>query len=97
MEFSIYSNRNVFVMLNGSELHRHVFVMKPNNLLISEPILIKKKFLQTAQYTIKGILFSNTVKLQSLDGSFAVAESNSFLSPWEILLIALENKYLGIF
>ena len=31
------------------------------------------------------------------DGSFTVANSNSFLSPYEILPIAQENKYLGIF
>ena len=31
------------------------------------------------------------------DGSFAMANSNSFLSPYEILSIAQENKYLAIF
>ena len=31
------------------------------------------------------------------DGSFTMANSNSFLSPYEILLIAQENKYLGKF
>ena len=31
------------------------------------------------------------------DGSFTVPNSNSFLSPYEILPIAQENKYLGIF
>ena len=31
------------------------------------------------------------------DGSFTIANSNSFLSPCKILLIAQENKYLGIF
>ena len=31
------------------------------------------------------------------DGSFTMAESNSFLSPKEIITIAHENKYLGIF
>ena len=31
------------------------------------------------------------------DGSFTMANSNSFLSPNEILPIAQENKYLGIF
>ena len=31
------------------------------------------------------------------DGSFTMANSNSFLSPNEILLIAQENKYLRKF
>ena len=29
------------------------------------------------------------------DGSFTMYHSNSFLSPYEILLIGPENKYLG--
>ena len=31
------------------------------------------------------------------DGSFTMANSNSFLNPYEILLMAKENKYLRIF
>ena len=31
------------------------------------------------------------------DGSFTMANSNSFLSPYEILPMAQENKYLGKF
>ena len=31
------------------------------------------------------------------DGSFTMANSNPFLSPYEILLLAQENKYLGKF
>ena len=31
------------------------------------------------------------------DGSFIMANSNSFLSPYEILPIAQENKYLAVF
>ena len=31
------------------------------------------------------------------DGSFTMANSNSFLSPYKILLIAQENKYLRKF
>ena len=31
------------------------------------------------------------------DGSFAMTNSNSFLSPYEVLPIAQENKYLGKF
>ena len=40
------------------------------------------------QYNLNG---SNT------DGSFTVDESNSFFSPYKILPIAQENKYLMIF
>ena len=45
----------------------------------------------------KYILF--TVEPQQLepDGSFSMVNSNSFLSPYEILPIAPENKYLGNF
>ena len=40
-----------------------------------------------------------TVNLNSLntDGSFTMANSNSVSSPYEILPIAQENKYLGRF
>ena len=31
------------------------------------------------------------------DGSFTMADSNSFFSPYKILPIAQEKKYLGIF
>ena len=31
------------------------------------------------------------------DGSFTVDDSNSFFSPYKILPIAQENKYLGVF
>ena len=31
------------------------------------------------------------------DGLFTVDDSNSFFSPYKILQIAQENKYLGIF
>ena len=40
------------------------------------------------QYNLNG---SNT------DGSFTVDDSNSFFSPYKILPIAQENKYLGFF
>ena len=40
------------------------------------------------QYNLNG---SNT------DGSFTMDDSNSFFSPYNILPIAQENKYLGIF
>ena len=53
---------------------------------------VKVSFLFTTfnhiQYNLNG---SNT------DGSFTVDDSNSFFSPYKILPIAQENKYLGIF
>ena len=44
-------------------------------------------------------LLYNTEKLQNLnpDGSFTLADSNYFSSPWEILPTVQENKYLAIF
>ena len=32
-----------------------------------------------------------------MDGSFTMDDSNSFFSPYKILPVAQENKYLGIF
>ena len=46
------------------------------------------KIIQRIQYNLNG---SNP------DGSFTVDDSNSFFSPYKILPIAQENKYLGIF
>ena len=43
----------------------------------------------------KGQLFWH--KVSNTDGLFTMANSNSFLSPWKILLIAQESKYLYIF
>ena len=44
--------------------------------------------LRIIQYNLNG---SNT------DGSFTVDDSKSFFSPYKILPIAQENKYLGMF
>ena len=44
--------------------------------------------LQNVQYNLNG---------SNLDGSFTVDDSNSFFSPYKILPIAKENKYLGMF
>ena len=46
------------------------------------------KLPNTIQYNLNG---SNT------DGSFTVDDSNYFNSPYKILPIAQENKYLGMF
>ena len=32
-----------------------------------------------------------------MDGSFTMDDSNSFFSPYKILHVVQENKYLGIF
>ena len=45
-------------------------------------------FKMLIQYNLNG---------SNLDGSFTVDDSNSFFSPYKILLVAQENKYLGIF
>ena len=49
--------------------------------------IFETTFDKIVQYNLDG---SNT------DGSFTVNDSNSFLSPQEILPIAEENKYFGI-
>ena len=36
-------------------------------------------------------------RISNTDGLFTIANLNSFLSPYEILLIAQENKYFGKF
>ena len=43
------------------------------------------------EYSIYNLNGSN------MDGLFTVDDSNSFFSPYKILPIAQENKYLGIF
>ena len=42
-------------------------------------------------------LLQSNLDSSNTDGSFTMANSNSFFSPYEILLIVQENKYLGIF
>ena len=39
----------------------------------------------------------SNIDSSNTDGSFTMANSNSFLSPYEVLPIAQENKYLRIF
>ena len=39
----------------------------------------------------------SNIDSSNTDGSFTMANSNSFLSPYETLPIAQENKYLGKF
>ena len=46
--------------------------------------------------TWEKIILSN-LNGSNTDGSFTMANSNYFLSPYEILPIAQENKYLGEF
>ena len=42
-------------------------------------------------------MLQSNLKSTNTDGSFTMANSNLFLSPYEILPIAQENKYLGKF
>ena len=51
-------------------------------------VIQRKNIIIYIQYNLNG---SNP------DGSFTVDNSNSFFSPYKILPIAQENKYLGIF
>ena len=46
--------------------------------------------------TVKGEILLN-LNSSNTNGSFTVANSNSFLSPYENLRLAQENKYLGTF
>ena len=46
---------------------------------------------------ILNLLNSENLNSSNNDGSFTMGYSNSFLSPYEILPIAQENKYLGNF
>ena len=43
------------------------------------------------------LLNKSNLNSSNTDGSFTMAISNSFLSPYEFLTIAEENKYFGIF
>ena len=43
------------------------------------------------------INIQSNLNSSNTDGSFAMANSNSFLSPYQILLTAKENEYLGRF
>ena len=47
-------------------------------------VLVQKEI----QYNLNGL---------NMDGSFTVDDLNSFFSPYKLLPIAQENKYLGIF
>ena len=49
------------------------------------------------QSYICGTLLQYNLNGSNPDGSFTLDDSNSFFSPYKILPIAQENKYLGIF
>ena len=42
-------------------------------------------------------IIQSNLDRSNTDGSFTMANSNSFFSPYEVLPIAQENKYLGKF
>ena len=48
-------------------------------------------------YYYNGKLLQYNLNGSNPDGSFTLDDSNSFFSPYKILPIAEENKYLGIF
>ena len=55
------------------------------------PITARCRFIKNASWVQYNLNGSNT------DGSFTMNDSNSCLSPSEMLSIAQENKYQGIF
>ena len=52
-------------------------------------------------FNYSGLMLLSTIQpnldSSNTDGSFTMANSNSFLSPYEILPLVQENKYLGKF
>ena len=82
----IYLNRRVFLMLPiGQRRLGHQHSLSLSNALRRQPLkrIFRHKNIQS------NLNSSNT------DGSFTMAYSNPFLSPYEILPTAQENKYLG--
>ena len=57
----------------------------------------KELFLHTALYLEIFFNLQYNLNGSNPNGSFTVDDSNSFFSPYKILQIAQENKYLGIF
>ena len=92
VKFSIYLNRQVFVMPPPSSNKLTNCFLRSIDLTIS--------FLNFAGHVSDSepvnILQSN-LDSSNTDGSFTMANSNSFLSPYEVLPLAQENKYLGKF
>ena len=86
MKFSIYLNRCVFVMVSALCIEHHFNYAKVMH--HPSPLIFFVSYVTIIQSNLDG---SNT------DGSFTMANSNSFLSPYEILLIAQENKYFRKF
>ena len=56
-------------------------------------VLINIAFLNIMQGSFNDECIQSNFNSSNTDGSFAIANSNSFLSPYEILPIAQENKY----
>ena len=63
-----------------------------STVLINEQLLQQLYRWHVGKFTLQSNLNSSNT-----DGSFTIANSNSFLSPYEILPIGPENKYLGKF
>ena len=57
--------------------------------------LIEKKKAPHQEHCQNHWVYSDFIHLNT-NGSFTIADWNSFLNRYEILLIAQENKYLGI-
>ena len=53
--------------------------------------------LTTSLNPVAYIIVQANLNSSNMEGSFTMADLNSFLSPYEILPLAQENKYLGKF
>ena len=81
VKFSVYFNRRFFVM----------FCWTPSG----KPLV--RGFLKRTVMTEQTVQIQSNLDSSNTDGSFTMANSNSFFSPFEVLPIAQENKYLGKF
>ena len=84
-----------------SRIRMKMSELKQNNFIIL--FRVKHDLAKMSDIRIYRELFNTVLDLQSnlnssnTDDSFTMANSNSFLSPYEVLPIAQENKYLRIF
>ena len=62
-----------------------------------ELLQCKRCGIQIETHTVIIFKLQYNLNGSNMDGSFTMNDSNSFFSPYKILTIAQENKYLGIF
>ena len=102
VKFSVYLNRLVFVMIEARSSACSLFPKSTYYIFIV--ILIesnkrKQRFVLSFVFLSVTLLSGNYLQSNlsnlSTDGSFTIANSYSFLNPYENLSIAQENKYSG--